>query len=167
MARLSLNAKLAMAQTKIIEIAQIQLSTTPTYTQSYAYNVDELVKQAFEKHNIESIANVTRTELRLDESQKRIVETYQAQIPFAKFNVSFSGKKFAWLVYGKNLNVQSEQGEMLQLAINELQKIVKKESIKVTIFVWVVLIGLCYGIYRLVKWLFFLRQIQCQVGGLW
>lgn len=140
---------------KIIEIAQIQLSTTPKYTQSYADNVDELVKQAFEKHNIEAIANVTRTELRLDESQKRIVETYQAQIPFAKFNVSFSGKKFAWLVYGKNLNVQGEQGEMLQLAINELQKIAEKLSTKDTIWGLVVLIGLCYGIYRLVKWLFF------------
>lgn len=122
-------------------------------------NADEPIKSIIGKNNsiydIVDIANITRTELRQDENAKRVVEIYQISVPFAKFNVSFGGQKFAWLVYGKNLSVESEQENMLQSCKNELQKIVKKESIQATIFAWVVLIGLCYGIYRLVKWLFF------------
>ena len=102
---------------KIVEIAQIQLTTTPTYTQSYADNVDEKLKQIIEntlQNGIADIANITRTELRQDESEKRVVEIYQIQMPCAKFNVSFGDKKFTWLVYGKNLQVEGEQVKMLQ-----------------------------------------------------
>lgn len=101
---------------EVTEIAQICVQTTPNYAISYPENTDEKAKQIIDKYIISNntdISNITRTELRQDE--KRVVESYQNQMPFAKFSVSFDNQKFDWIVCGKNLLVEEGQDEMSQL----------------------------------------------------
>ena len=101
---------------EVTEIAQICVQTTPNYAISCPENTDEKAKQIIDKYIISNntdISNITRTELRQDE--KRVVESYQIQMPFAKFSVSFDDKKFDWVVCGKNLLVEEGQNEMSQL----------------------------------------------------
>lgn len=105
-----------MGKCEITEIAQICVQTTPSYTISCPENTDEKARQIIDKYIISNntdISNITRTELRQDE--KRVVENYQIQMPFAKFSVSFDDKKFDWVVCGKNLQVEEGQNEMSQL----------------------------------------------------
>ncbi len=92
---------------EVTEIAQICVQTTPNYTINCPENTDEKAKQIIDKYIISNntdISNITRTELRQDE--KRVVESYQIQMPFAKFSVSFDNQKFDWIVCGKNLLVE-------------------------------------------------------------
>lgn len=122
-----IKCKICEGTNKITQVAKISIMTTPKYTQSHAGNVDEQSKQIIEKcvknDEIYEVANIVRTELKKDEKQKCLVETYQIQVPFAKFNLSFEDKTFAWLIYGKNLESKenkSVQEEMLQ-AFNDYE----------------------------------------------
>ena len=102
---------------KITQIAQICVTTTPKYAKSYQEGIEEKIKAFIDKYEpqkLADIANITRTELRQDEKERCVVEIYQIQMPFAKFNVAFNGKKFAWLICGKNLQIEAETNEMLQ-----------------------------------------------------
>ena len=116
---------------KITKIAQICVTTTPKYAQSYQDGIDEKIKAFIEKHitqNIAEIANITRTELRQDEKERRVVEIYQIQVPFAKFNLTFDNQKIAWLVCGKNLQVETDTNEMLQaLKVYEVAQKAEKQ----------------------------------------
>ena len=72
----------------------------------------------YEPQKLADIANTTRTELRQDEKERCVVEIYEIKVPFVKFNVAFNGEKFAWLVCGKNLQVETGQEQALQILKN-------------------------------------------------
>ena len=120
---------------KITQIAQICVTTTPKYAKSYQEGIEEKIKAFIDKYEpqkLADIANITRTELRQDEKERCVVEIYQIQMPFAKFNVAFNGKKFAWLICGKDLQIEAETNEMLQAlkSYNTTQEIEKQRAEK-------------------------------------
>ena len=62
---------------------------------------------------------------------KEVFEIYNAKIPFAKFKVICNDKKFAWCVYGTNLQILRDDDMLncfLQSDINLLIEVSKKAS---------------------------------------
>lgn len=112
---------------KATKIAQIQIHSTATYTTSYPKNTDEKFKSIIKKYQaseIENIANITRT-ISQDENKKCVIENYQIQIPFARFNLLFNKQKFTWLIYGKNMQIAEGQSDIAAILADDLNALVE------------------------------------------
>lgn len=84
----------------IIEIANIKATITGNDTSlSFPDDIDEQMKQIIENNPDGIWGKETRT-LTYDEKQKRVVETYQIQVPFARYNITLNDEKFACLTLG-------------------------------------------------------------------
>ena len=97
-------------------IARVCVNVEPSYKIIYPENINQKIKNAIKRYEItelNSIARLKRETIQHDTTQKIVTEIYNAEIPFASFNVIYNDKKFTWLVCGTNLQVLDD-GKMLK-----------------------------------------------------
>ena len=122
------------AEGTLTDKASIFMTTKPNYKILCPENMDKEIQNAIHEYsasNLNAITDITRATLQHSTSQKIVTEIYGAKIPFAKFNVVCDGKKFAWCVYGTNLQILRDDNMLnyfLQSDINSLVEISKKIS---------------------------------------
>lgn len=114
--------------------AVIFVIAKPNYLVICPENMDKEIQNAVQKWSsphLSVIANIARKSLQHSISQKIVSEIYNAKIPFAKFKVICNGKKFAWCVYGTDLQILRDSNMLnyfLQNDINSLIEVSKKAS---------------------------------------
>lgn len=108
------------------EITTIICSTEPKYQVIYPNNIDEKIKLAIEQVGVEKfeqIAEIQRNEIKALDSEKVVFERYEVSVPCAKFSIVIKGKKYEWLVYGKevrmldNGNIPVKNNALIVLAV--------------------------------------------------
>lgn len=96
----TVTCKTCKGTNNIIEIANIRATITENDTSlSFPDNIDEQIKQIIENNPDGIWGKETRT-LTYDEKQKCVVEAYQIQVPFARYNIALNDEKFACLTLG-------------------------------------------------------------------
>lgn len=114
--------------------ATIFVTVEPSYLVVCPENMDKEIQNAVQEWSspyLSAIANIARKSLQHSISQKEVFEIYNAKIPFAKFKVICNDKKFAWCVYGTNLQILRDDDMLnyfLQSDINLLIEVSKKVS---------------------------------------
>ena len=113
-------------------ITRILINTVPHYKVMFLDNTDKDIQNAITQWSLPKlhlIASLKRESLQYSTSQKIITEIYIAKIPFAKLNVVYNGEKFAWFVYGTNLQILKSGdilNRILSIDINALIKVANK-----------------------------------------
>lgn len=78
---------------KVTQVAQIGVWMQTNYKEIFPSNVNEKQKKIikkYQKNEIADMANVTRE---IKQEENRVIEIYQIQVPYAKFNLLFNDKK--------------------------------------------------------------------------
>lgn len=106
---------------KVTQVAQIGVWVLTNYKEIFPSNVNEEQKEIikeYQKNEISNVANVTK--IKQEEKENRVIEIYQIQVPYAKFNLLFNDKKIAWSIFGTKPKVQNGVDETLR-AFREFQ----------------------------------------------
>lgn len=115
------------------EVCQILMITNPQYKIIYTNDIDSGIKEAIERHcnnginypYLNSITNISRESLKQSSSKKYVWEKYNAKIPFVKFSVLFDDKKFAWFIYGTDLQIYENSGMLNAILASDINALVK------------------------------------------
>lgn len=106
---------------KVTQVAQISVWMQTDYKEIFPSNVNEEQKEIikeYKKNEISNVANVTK--IKQEEKENRVIEIYQIQVPYAKFNLLFNDKKIAWSIFGTKPEIQNGVEETYQ-AFREFQ----------------------------------------------
>ena len=118
----------------VTDIAEICIQTTPKYNIIYPSNTSEQIKDIIQSNmivGIKNIANINRVDIQIDNENKKVIEVYKIQVPFASFNLTFNDKQFDYIIYGKNLQIAKWHDDIVPTILaNDLKVIAKiaKES---------------------------------------
>lgn len=118
----------------VTDIAEICIQTTPKYNITYSSNTSEQIKDIIQANMVEGIrdiANINRVDIKVDNENKKVIESYKIQVPFAAFNLTFNDKQFDYIIYGKNLQIAKWHDDIVPTILaNDLKVIAKiaKES---------------------------------------
>lgn len=118
----------------VTDIAEICIQTTPKYNITYPSDINEQVKNIIQSNmvvGIKDIADINRVDIKIDNENKKVIEVYKIQVPFAMFNLTFNDKQFDYIIYGKNLQIEKWHDDIVPTILeNDLKAIAKiaKES---------------------------------------
>lgn len=118
----------------VTDIAEICIQTTPKYNITYPSNTSEQIKNIIQANmvvGVKNIANINRVDIQIDNENKKVIELYKIQVPFAAFNLTFNDKQFDYIIYGKNLQIAKWHDDIVPTILaNDLKVIAKiaKES---------------------------------------
>lgn len=127
---------------KVTEVAQIGVWVQTNYKEIFPSNVNEEQKEIIKKYQKNELFNIANVTKEIKQEENSVVEIYQIQVPYAKFNLLFNDKKIAWSIFGTKPEIQNGAEETYQ-AFREFQwhniifrKLTKKPY----------LISICFGI---------------------
>lgn len=105
---------------KVTQVAQIGVWVQTNYKEIFPSNASEEQKEIIKKYQKNEIANMANVTKEIKQEENRVVEIYQIQVPYAKFNLLFNDKKIAWSIFGTKPKVQNGVDETLR-AFREFQ----------------------------------------------
>lgn len=117
----------------LTEVGEIKMLTYPQYKAIYPDNIDNEIKEVIEKHcdggskypQLGKITKIERESLKQSTSKKYVWEKYNATIPYAKFSISYNDEKFAWFIYGTNLQIYENSGMLNAILSSDIVALVK------------------------------------------
>lgn len=121
----------------LTEVGRIVMVTHAQYKPIYLDDFDNTLKEAIEKYcydrllsyysyaKLAKITNIERESIKQSNSKKYVWEKYNAKIPFVKFSVLFDDKKFAWFIYGTDLQIYENSGMLNAILASDINALVK------------------------------------------
>lgn len=87
------------------EVAIFACSTKPKYDFIYPENIDKKIFKILKNtNNLPQIAYFLRESI-TDKNNNAVFEKYKISVPFAAFSIAINGKKYDWVLYGKNIQI--------------------------------------------------------------
>lgn len=121
----------------VTDIAEICIQTTPKYNITYPSNTSEQIKDIIQSNmivGIKNIANINRVDIKVDNENKKVIESYKIQVPFAAFNLTFNDKQFDYIIYGKNLQIAKWHDDIVPTILANDLKVIAKMAKESSIF---------------------------------
>lgn len=121
----------------VTDIADICIQTTPKYNITYPSNTSEQIKDIIQANmiaGIKNIANINRVDIQIDNENKKVIEIYKIQVPFASFNLTFNDKQFDYIIYGKNLQIAKWHDDIVPTILANDLKVIAKMAKESSIF---------------------------------
>ena len=115
------NGEGGLIATAVFEFKDEQLY----YINSINSKVDDKIKKALDKigaENFAIIANeITAINFKENHKEREAIKDYKVNVPFAKFNITINGKKYQWLVFGKNIQIDENDNILKELLDNNIK----------------------------------------------